>query len=353
MKHPTTKHIATTDSAPVLSAQERITRTPRTPPIVRIITLLLFCIVVQSCGNDGLATAPNDGEFSPRLSAYGIFQGTMSNLVASEGYLGYTLSSQLFTDFAEKQRLIKLPTGAQMTSMGDDLLNFPDNTIIVKTFYYFNDKRDTSKGKTIVETRLLVKRNGLWNAATYLWNDTQTDATLTTSGFDKNVQWIDAKGAGRVISYHVPSNRECATCHQSNGQLMPIGPKAQNLNIQITKNDVQTSQLHDFQARGFLTSTDLLRIRTLPNDKNPALSVQDRARAYLDINCAHCHSPTGFCANQDLFLEYKTPYESTGIATRKDQILAFMQSGFMPLLGSTVRDDEGIALLTNYINSLP
>lgn len=240
-----------------------------------------------------------------------------------------------------------------MISMGDDLLNFPDNTIIVKTFYYFNDKRDTSKGKTIVETRLLVKRNGLWNAATYLWNNAQTDATLTTSGFDKNVQWIDAKGAGRVISYHVPSNRECATCHQSNGQLMPIGPKAQNLNIQITKNDVQTSQLHDFQARGFLTPTDLLRIRTLPNDKNPALSVQDRARAYLDINCAHCHSPTGFCANQDLFLEYKTPYESTGIATRKDQILAFMQSGFMPLLGSTVRDDEGIALLTNYINSLP
>ena len=32
-----------------------------------------------------------------------------------------------------------------------------------------------------------------------------------------------------------------------------------------------------------------------------------RARAYLDINCGHCHNPAGPASNSGLFLTYEAP----------------------------------------------
>ncbi|MCP2937417.1 hypothetical protein NK983_32460, partial [Salmonella enterica subsp. enterica serovar Typhimurium] len=82
------------------------------------------------------------------------------------------------SDYAEKQRLIKIPVGTKINALDDGLPNFPDGSIIVKTFYYYNNKKDTARGKRIMETRLLIKHVGKWNAATYIWNQDQTDAKL-------------------------------------------------------------------------------------------------------------------------------------------------------------------------------
>ncbi|HEY0667357.1 MAG TPA: hypothetical protein VGD22_04220, partial [Sphingobacteriaceae bacterium] len=82
----------------------------------------------------------------PKLSDYKIFQGSPANLIPANDYKLYELSSQLFTDYAEKQRLIKVPGTAQITATGDGLPHFPDGTIMVKTFYYYLDKRTQNKG---------------------------------------------------------------------------------------------------------------------------------------------------------------------------------------------------------------
>src|SRR3546814_5646478 len=39
-------------------------------------------------------------------------------------------------------------------------------------------------------------------------------------------------------------------------------------------------------------------------DDPKAGSVAERARAYLDVNCAHCHNPAGSASNSGLFLRW-------------------------------------------------
>jgi len=46
----------------------------------------------------------------------------------------------------------------------------------------------------------------------------------------------------------------------------------------------------------------------MPRWDDPASgSLQDRARAYLDVNCAHCHNPEGSASNSGLFLRWTDP----------------------------------------------
>lgn len=295
----------------------------------------------------------NTVQFAQRLSDYQIFQGAMRSLVPAGNFVEYRLPAALFSDNSEKQRLIALPQGKKLTYIDDELPDFPDQTIIVKTFYYLNDKRDSSKGKNIIETRLLVKQGTIWNVATYRWNAEQTEATLITSGFDTNVEWIDEKGIGRTTSYHIPNNRECATCHQSNGVIQPIGPKMRNLNTSVVSDGREINQLLRLQQKGVLGEINLLRIDSVPHPSNTAIALQKRSRAYLDINCAHCHKQNGYASNQGLDFAFATSLPATGIITNKNEILNRMRIGSMPLLGTFLSDEEGLTLLTSYFATLP
>lgn len=320
--------------------------------------LLLVTMILTSCGNDALVAPKNDIQFLPRLSEYGIFRGTANTLTPTARFVEYSLPAALFSDYSEKQRLIALPAGTsleatQLDGTNDDLPNFPDRTMLVKTFFYYLDKRAPERGKRIIETRLLVKNGAAWNVATYRWNAEQTDADLITSGFDTSVEWIDGRGTPRTTSYHIPNTRECATCHQSNGTIHPIGPKLRNLNMTVTRNGAAVNQLQYLRAQGMVAEINLLRIGSVPHPTDASVPVQERARAYLDINCSHCHNASGYAGNQGLFLKYATPLHETGLAENKANILARMQNASMPLLGTTLRDEDGIALLTAYFNSLP
>jgi hypothetical protein len=223
---------------------------------IKILTALFLLAVVfiniQSCEKDDLVHVSNNIQMLPKLSDYKIFQGRSSDLVPSEGFNLYEIATQLFSDYAEKQRLIKIPAGNKMTVVNDGLPDFPDGTMLVKTFYYFNDKRDTSKGKKIIETRLLVKSGSKWNVATYYWNKEQNEAYLLTTGLNETVNWIDENGIGKVISFHIPNNAECATCHSSSGTVMPIGTKIRNWNFDVVRNNTTLNQLKHFENLGIL-----------------------------------------------------------------------------------------------------
>jgi uncharacterized repeat protein (TIGR03806 family) len=286
------------------------------------------------------------------LSDYHIFQGAPSDLVPSAEYTLYELSSTLFSDHAEKQRLIKLPPGTVLTAQGDGLPLFPNGTIIVKTFYYYYDKRDPTKGRKLLETRLMIKNEGGWNVATYLWDDAQREATLLTSGFNKMVNWIDETGRAQVISYHVPSNRECSTCHHSADAVVPIGPKLRNLNRPVHRNGQTVNQLDYFQQTGLLSPVRPATITALPNYADAALPLAERGRAYLEVNCAHCHNANGYAARTGLLMNFEQPFADTQIERRKDDIIDLVAAGRMPRLGTTVVDEPGLALLRAYINSL-
>jgi uncharacterized repeat protein (TIGR03806 family) len=312
---------------------------------------VLLCVsvfTVQSCEKD--AVEPTD--FLLKLSDYNIYQGNLSDLIPNEDYNIYELSSPFFSDYAEKQRLIKIPNGTLMNPVDDGLLDFPEGTIIVKTFYYFKDKRDETKGKKVIETRLLVKRSSDWQTATFLWNDDQTDANLISAGLNKSVNWIAETGEARAISYHIPSNAECTTCHQSSGKIMPIGPKVRNLNIDVVRNNVTQNQLTYLQNESVLSAITPTNFGTTPNYRDTNLTLEARGRAYLDINCAACHQENGFAAASVYNFIYTESIENTGILDNKIKITHQMEIGEMPQSGAALVHTEGLELIKSFLESL-
>lgn len=328
-----------------------------------VFAIVCTLIVIASCRKNDFENHkveipefnfPQTISFESNLSAYNIFEGTPSNLVPSEDFEILELSSVLFTDYAHKQRLIKVPEGTSISKSGDGSLDFPDGTILTKTFFYFSDERDTSLGKRIIETRLEIKKSGIWNIATYLWNEKQTDATLKLDGQDTPVSWINAQGNNRSTLYHVPTQNECMTCHQSNSKMSPIGPTLLNLNRTVNRDSSELNQLTHLQSIGLLEQFSVADIHQMVDYNDLNAPISERGRAYLTINCAHCHNPNAWNtpAEKDFDFRHEIPFELTGIQNGKDKISRNIINQKMPFIGTTMMDEEGVSLLIEYLNSL-
>jgi uncharacterized repeat protein (TIGR03806 family) len=319
--------------------------------IITVVALLLSAVIAAAYmpGTFGTVTAKEGSVLLPKLSDYNIFTGDPAALTPGNGFHLYELATGLFTDHAEKQRLIKVPANQKITAVNDGLPQFPEGTILVKTFYYFNDKRDTSKGKRIIETRILFKNNGQWMAGTYVWNKEQSDAVLVTGGQKAAVNWVDENANNKTISYQIPSARDCGACHSNNNSIMPIGLKVRNLNRDVTRNNTSLNQLQYLQDAGIMNAVNPDRFSKLPAWQNDAYSVSERVRAYLDVNCAHCHSSTGSCARSDVRFAWEIPMEDTRITAKKDRIISLMEKGRMPRIGTTVVDEKALALIKKYL----
>jgi len=296
---------------------------------------------------------PRGEDFPSSLSAHGLFRAPPSALQPADGVLLYELSSELFTDYAHKQRLMKLPEGGSIATDGDRL-TYPEGTVLAKTFYYLADTRDPEAGRRIIETRLLVKTGGQWNVATYLWNAEQTDATLLLDGTTTDVSWIDARGQARGSAYAVPHEGECVTCHQSGGETAYIGPSLRNLNRAVVRSGAPVEQLTHLASTGILDAIDPATAPTLPDYRDRTLPLDARARAYLAVNCAHCHQPEAWdvATERDVDFRYGTPLGETGIARKKDDLIRVLENGKMPYLGTTLVDEVGIGLVIDYVRGL-
>ena len=297
---------------------------------------------------------PKTIDFEQSLLSYDIFKGLPSELVPSDDFHLLELGSMLFTDYAYKQRLVKIPSGSQMIRENDGSIDFPDGTILTKTFFYQNDEREPSLGKRIIETRLEIKKNGHWNIATYLWNQEQTDANLLLDGYDIQVNWIRTDGSNRSTSYHVPSQNECMTCHQSNLAISPIGPSLRNLNRNVERNGGSVNQLSYLQAIGILNDFDIGQVPQIVDYQDSSISLSERGRAYLDMNCAHCHNPSGwdFATERQFDFRYETSLVRTGILFEEEKITNALLDREMPFIGTTLLDQEGVNLVMKYLKSL-
>lgn len=319
--------------------------------IITVVALLLSAVIAAAYIPDifSTGTANDGGVLLPKLSDYNIFTGEPAALNPGNGFHLYELATGLFTDYAEKQRLIKVPANQTLTAVNDGLPQFPNGTILVKTFYYFNDKRNASKGKRIIETRILIKNNGQWMAGTYAWNKEQTDAVLVTGRQKTTVSWIDDKANNKTIAYQIPSAKDCGACHGNNNTIMPIGLKVRNLNRDVSRNNTSLNQLQYLQDAGIMNAVNPDRFSKLPAWQNDTYSISERVRAYLDVNCAHCHSSTGSCARSDVRFAWEIPMADTRIAAKKDRIANLMAKGRMPRIGTTAVDEEALALIKKYL----
>lgn len=297
---------------------------------------------------------PQTITFEQNLSAYNVFEGTPTDLIPANDFHLLELSSVLYTDYAHKQRLVKVPAGTEMERLNDGSIKFPDGSILVKTFFYYNDERDTSLGKRIIETRLLIKENDTWNIATYLWNDNQTDATLTLDGFDTQVSWTNSDGNSFSTLYHVPNENECITCHQSNSSMIPLGTRLRNLNRIVERNGTNLNQISHLQSVGVLNDFQISQVPQIVDYNDTNISLEERGRAYLEMNCAHCHNPDGWeiPAEQNFDFRYETPLNQTGILDEQGQMVNVLLDEEMPFIGTTIADQEGVSLLIEFIESL-
>lgn len=306
-----------------------------------------------------ITTALTPISFKETLSEMGIFTGTLADIIPSEGVQLYELSTSLFTDYALKQRLVRLPEGKTMEYNGNELLPlFPDNTLIAKTFYYNIDDRDPSLGKQLIETRVFLKIQGTWETGDYIWNSAQTEATYRETGSIESISYIDSNGATQDIAYEIPSKQDCATCHNNNEMVIPIGMKLRSMNFNPENGTVNENQLDYFIDNGLLSGLNSSsEVSTLPDWTDEAVwDVFERSRAYIDVNCAHCHQPGGEVNNFALDFRFETPFDDTGIYANRGEIEARIQSTAptyrMPQLGRTVVHEEAVAMLLEYLEAI-
>ena len=328
---------------------------------MRIFCLLLLAFI-------GLVSA--DANYKENLSDYGFFKGTLKDQIPTDGVVLYTLNSPLFSDYASKLRFLRLPEGKSVSYNPDSVLQFPVGTAIVKTFYYPFDERNPEKGRRLMETRVLLHEAKGWVALPYIWNKEQTDAVLEVAGGSDQVSWIDAAGKKQSFEYQVPNMNQCKGCHERSGEMTPIGPSVRQLN--------DGQQLQHWETAGLLKGLPKDHIPALVNYSNASASLDDRVKAYLDINCAHCHNATGPARSSGLYLEWNSK-DRTAYGFFKAPVAAGRGSGnlsydivpgkpeqsilhyrmasrdpgvMMPELGRQLTHHEGVELVRSWIQSM-
>ncbi|MBO6528208.1 SO2930 family diheme c-type cytochrome [Erythrobacter sp.] len=293
------------------------------------------------------------------LSEFGFF-AYPAGQVPQARVTPYRLNTPLYSDGADKLRFVYMPEGAQMGAQGEGLLEFPVGTALIKTFA-FGEGAD----RRLIETRVLLHRANGWLALPYLWNEEQTEARLAIAGARLDL----TTPRGEAISYRVPNKNQCKECHGLDGEVVPIGPKARNLSgewlaavVEAGLVDRMPQDADQFPVWEHRESTDLTAA----------------ARAYLDVNCAHCHRPGAMASNSglDLRWEQQSP-EALGVGKRPvaagrgagghlydivpgspdSSILTYRMASpepgiAMPELGKATVDEEGLDIVRRWIEEM-
>lgn len=317
-----------------------------------------------------------------KLSSFGLFLGDGSGQEPAEGVVPFEPNSPLFSDYTQKSRFLYLPPGAPATYSADEVFDLPVGAILIKTFAYPKDMRQPALGRRLLETRLLLHKESGWVALPYVWNDAQTDATLRTVGTTVDASWIHTDGAPRTNNYVVPNVNQCKECHEDSRKIVaPIGVKARHLNREHLFPEGKKNQLAYLGDKGLLRGAPAPEAAPrLPVWDDPQSgTVGERARAWLEINCAHCHNPMGGARQSGLDLRYATglAYEAglckTPVAAGKgsggrsysivpgkpdESILVYRIESttpkeMMPETGRRLPHVEGIALVREWIAGLP
>lgn len=319
----------------------------------------LGCVVallLQSCGSGSSPTGP---ALEPRpevqtcladlsqgmptqLTDTGCFVD-LKTLEPGPDLIPYEVNSALWTDGTFKRRYMLVPNPKQLTIEGDGAWAFPDGSILIKVFGFQFEAGDP-ESRRAVETRFMVRRGTSWGYSTYQWNDQGTEGLLLDER--KTVEFtIQEAGGSRVVEYLFPEYDDCITCH---GQAIDdvLGPKTGQLNRDRDYDGIVANQLVAMAEIDLfvLESAEEIDPDAEPKMANPqegAGTLQERARAYLDANCAHCHRPGGYANSDDhgLDLRYQVALEDSGLC---EPMRYFTQWMGMPRMAPGNPDGSGV-----------
>ncbi len=353
----------------------------------------LVALLVMSCGKNG--SAPSGPALEPRpdvqtclpdvsegmpehLSDTGCFSDLLT-LDAGPDLIPYEVNSALWTDGAFKRRYLVVPSADEIVIEDDGSWVFPDGSVLIKVFG-FEFRSGDPESRRPVETRFMVRQVGRWEYASYEWNEDGTDADLLSAR--KRVEYtIEHGNSTEVIEYLFPEYDDCITCHGAAIDDV-LGPKTNQINREHDYEGVVANQLAAMAEIDLfaLEPDEALDPETESRMASPQTgegTLEQRARAYLDANCAHCHRPDGYASSGDhgLDLRYQFSLEDTGLCEPmryfpqwaglprvapgdpdgSGLVQRFAETDVlrMPSTATSVIDPFGMALLREWIAKLP
>jgi uncharacterized repeat protein (TIGR03806 family) len=321
---------------------------------------------------------PHDanGKMPPLLSQTGAFKDTRT-LTPIEGLIPYEIRVPFWSDGANKLRWIAMPK-EKIGFAPTGEWTFPNGVVFVKTFELPVDDAHPEVQRRL-ETRLLVRDDagGVYGVV-YKWRADDSDADLLSSSLSEPIPIRTATGGTRMQTWYYPSRKDCMQCHNTHAGGV-LGLKSRQMNRDVAyPSGVTDNQLRTWNHLGlFSTPVDESHLSSLPSLAlldDTTRSIEDRARSYLDANCSHCHRPGVTAANFDA--RYDTPLDKQGLVDgavlideRIDRSrviapndiwrsIAFMRVNTvgdvrMPPLARETIDPQGVALLRQWIGSLP
>lgn len=360
-------------------------------------------------GDGGLFTLePNPQKaastFPRRLSDSGLFNSVKDHQMKA-GVIPYSVIAELWSDGAHKERFIALPAGETILPTRNRGWNFPDRTVLVKSFALELKENDPSSRRWI-ETRFFTRQSGEWYGYSYIWNETGTDATLVDAkGLDRDFTIRTATGE-RKQTWHYPSRAECMVCHSRAANFV-LGPTELQMNRDHTYPNGRTdNQLRVLEHLGMFKIDWYAEVRgeikdplNKPQDEQRAAKgsamlhrppdglkrlaypfdatkdLDPRARSYLHANCSSCHVEAGG-GNAGMDLEFGTARDKMRLIGEKPlhqtfdltdarliapghperSVLAhrigLTGPGRMPPIATSRVDERGLALLRDWIRTL-
>ena len=368
--------------------------------MARIAAAIVASILVASCGPEKRPVTLHAADSIPhKLSDWGIVFASEGALQLNDRVIPYDLNMPLFSDYALKLRTVWLPEGrsAQYRERGD--FDFPVGTIVSKTFHYEKAADWTTVSPKVIaadrssaldhngelaldeyvliETRLLVRYEDGWKALPYVWNANQDEAILEIAGDLVNLELVASSG-NQTITYVVPDVNQCSGCHtpnHSSKELRLLGPRAWQLNRDYVYAGRSENQIAHWRDLGLLNGVRAAIPKGVSWHTPGNASIEQRARGYLDANCAHCHNPDGAADMSALHLNIDAPVDrqfgicKTPVAVGRgsgnrpydifpgrpdDSILLYrMQHSdpaiAMPELGRSAIHNEAVALIYDWI----
>jgi uncharacterized repeat protein (TIGR03806 family) len=306
----------------------------------------------------------SDGPLPALLSQTGAFQDT-ARLIPSDGLIAYELNVSFWADGAHKLRWMALPD-AKIGFAPHGEWTFPAGTVFVKHFELSTNESQPLQRRRL-ETRLLVRAaDGSVYGASYKWRADNSDADLLPTNLTENILIATATGTTTQTWYY-PSRADCLTCHTDRAGGV-LGVKTRQFNSDLLGAWSRLGLFDPLPTQAGLASCEFL---ARPDDTSRSL--EERARSYLDVNCANCHRPGGTVAYFDA--RYDTPLEKQGfidgpalidqgidhgrIVARNDiwRSILYMRANSveaikMPPLAHQTLDRAGVALLRQWIESL-
>jgi len=250
---------------------------------------------------------PADGKAAlPALLSHTQLFADVRNLSPNAALVPYEVNLPFWTGGASKRRWLAVPPGKRIHFAAAGAWGFPAGTVFVKHFELSGDGPRGEKRR--LETRVLVRdaAGGVYGAS-YRWREDHSDAELVKEGRVEPVVLKSAGGA-RTQDWFFPGPKDCQTCHNAAAGLV-LGVHTRQLNQEIPSPGGCVNQLLAWSRAGrFETKLAAGDVRHLPRLASPAdtgRSLEDRARSYLDVNCAYCHRPGGAAADFDA--RYETP----------------------------------------------